>query len=167
MQAYQVEFLPARQPAMQITDAIRAMTVPHPHVPVGDPATPGKGTRIPLTSRLVASLRDGPPLIARAKAYRDPKTGAIVLGVEQEASAEEARALVLLTASSNFPDGLSATPQAEVVVLARGDIRHGQQLLLIWPDGGRILIEDPARDERYALERSGNQFDRVEMPLVG
>jgi hypothetical protein len=167
MQAYQVEFVTARQPAMQISDAIRAMTLPHPHIPVGDPATPGRGTRIPLTARLIASFSQGSPLIERAKAFRDPKTGGIVLGVEGEADTEEERALVLLTASNNFPDGLSATPQKEVVLLARGEVRNGQQMLLIWPDGGSILVEDPARDERFALRRSGDQFDRVEMPDAG
>jgi len=167
MQAYQVDFTPARRPAMQISDAIRATTTPHPHIPIGDAGTSGKGARIPLTSRLVATLHDGAPVIARAKAFRDPKTGTIVLGIDPEPDAAEARALVLLSAASNFPDGLSVTPEQELTVLARGDIRHGEQLLLIWPEGGRILIEDPAREERYALRRSGDQFERVELPLVG
>ena len=161
MQAYEVEFAPAQLPALRITDAIRAQTAPLPHVSVGDPATPGKGIRIPLTSRLRATFTQGPPLIFRARAFRDPESGKIVLGVEQAADANDARALVLLAASSTFPEGLSVTPQKEVTLLAKGDVRNGQQLLLIWPDGARVAVEDPAREERYELRRTGDQFARV------
>jgi hypothetical protein len=132
-------------------------------VSVGDPATPGKGVRIPLTSRLIASFTPGSPLICRARAYRDPKTGRIVLGVEQAADAQDARVLVLLAASSRFADGVSVILQKEVILLAKGQVRNGQQLLLIWPDGGRVTVEDPAREERYELRRTGDHFDRVRL----
>ena len=86
MQAYEVQFLPAQRPPLHINDAIPAETLPFPHVSVGDPATPGKGARVPLTSRLTASFNQGPSMICRAKAYRDPKTGSVVLGaVDPEA----------------------------------------------------------------------------------
>ena len=163
MQAYEVEFAPAQLSPLHIADGIHAETLPQPHVSVGDPATPGKGVRIPLTSRLMASFTQGSSLISRARAYRDPKTGRIVLGVEQAADAHDPRALVLLAASSRFPEGVSVTPQKEVVLLAKGQVRNGQQLLLIWPDGGRITIEDPAHEERYELRRAGDQFDRVRL----
>jgi hypothetical protein len=161
MQAYEVEFVPAQRPPLRIKDAIRADTVPHPHVAVGDPDTPGRGVRIPLTSRLVASCNSGPPLICRAAAYRDPKTGRIVLGVEPPTDAGDARALVLLAASSRFPDGFSITPQQGVSVLATGDLRHGQHMLALWTDGGTILVEDPAREERYEVRRTGDQFNQT------
>ena len=161
MQAYEVESAPAQRSPLHVADAIRAETLPHPHVSVGDPATPGKGVRIPLTSRLMASFTQGSPLICRARAYRDPKTSRIVLGVEQGADAHDHRAIVLLAASSRFPEGVSVTPQNGVAVLAKGQVRNGQQLLLIWPDGGRVTIEDPAHEERYQLRRAGDQFDRI------
>ncbi len=163
MQAYEVEFAPAQLSPLHITDGIRAETLPRPHVSVGDPATPGKGVRIPLTSRLKASFTTGAPLISRARAYRDPKTGQIVLGVEQAADEHDARALVLLAASSRFADGVSVTPQKEITLLAKGQVHNGQQLLLIWPDGGRVTVEDPAREERYELRRAGDHFDRVRL----
>ncbi|MGD0264817.1 MAG: hypothetical protein ABSD47_07645 [Candidatus Methylomirabilota bacterium] len=163
MQAYEVEFAPAQLSPLHITDGIRAETLPCPHVSVGDPATPGKGVRIPLTSRLMASFTQGSSLICRARAYRDPKTGRIVLGIEQAADVHDARVLVLLAASSAFPEGVSVTPQKEVVLLAKGQVRNGQQLLLIWPDRGRVTVEDPAREERYELRRAGDQFDRVRL----
>jgi len=161
MQAYELEFAPAQLSPLHIADGIRAETLPRPHVAVGDPATPGKGVRVPLTSRLMASFSQGPPLICRAKAYRDPKSGQIVLGVEQGTEAQEARVLVLLAAVSRFPEGVSVTPQKGVAVLAKGQVRNGQQLLLIWPDGGGVTVEDPAREERYELRRAGDQFDRI------
>jgi hypothetical protein len=161
MQAYEIEFAPAQLHSLHITDAIRAETLPFPHVSVGDSTTPGRGLRIPLTSRLMASFTQGHPWICRAKAYRDPKTGRIVLGVEQIADVNDSRALVLLAASSSFPDGVSVTPRGEVALLAKGEVRNGQQLLLIWPEGGKVAVEDPAREERYELCRVGDQFDRV------
>jgi len=160
MQAYEVEFAPADLSPLHIADAIRAEVVPHPHVSVGDPATPGRGVRIPLTSRLTASFTQGSPLICRAGAFRDPKTGRIVLGAEPAENGHDARALVLLAAASRFPEGVSITPQKGVAVLAKGQIRNGQQLLLIWPDGGRVTVEDTAHEERYELSRAGDQFDR-------
>ena len=163
MQAYEIEFAPAQLSPLHITDGIRVETLPRPHVSVGDPATPGKGVRIPLTSRLMASFTQGSSLICRARAYRDPKTGRIILGVEQAADVHDARVLVLLAASSPFPEGVSVTPQKEVVLLAKGQVRNGQQLLLIWPDGGRVTVEDAAREERYELRRAGDQFDRVRL----
>ncbi len=161
MQTYEVEFAPAQLSPLRILDAIRAETLPLPHVSVGDPATPGRGIRIPLTSRLMGSFTPGSPLICRARAYRDTKTGRIVLGVEQAADVHDARAIVLLAASSRFPEGVSVTPQKGVAVLAKGQVRNGQQLLLIWPDGGRVTVEDPAGEGRYELRRAGDRFDRV------
>lgn len=166
MQAFEIEFAPAQLHSLHILDAIRAETSPFPHVSVGDPTTAGKGLRVPLTSRLMASFTQGQPLISRARAYRDPKSGRIVLGVEQAADESDSRALVLLAASSTFPEGVSVIPRGEVTLLARGDVRNGQQLLLIWPEGGRVAVEDPAREERYELRRAGDQFDRV-MPQDG
>ena len=163
MQAYEVEFTPARIPPFRIADGIRTERLPHLHVAVGDPATPGKGVRVPLTTRLAASCNGGAALIARAAAYRDPKSGTIVLGMEQAAASDDARALVLLAASSSFPEGVSVTPQKEVGLLAKGETRNGQQLLLIWPDGGKVLVEDPAREERYELQRAGDEFERLEL----
>jgi hypothetical protein len=167
MQAYEVEFTPAQRPPFRIADGLRAERLPYPHVSVGDPATAGKGVRVPLTTRLAASCNGGVLLIARAGAYRDPKTGRIVLGTEQRANPEDTRALVLLAASSSFPEGVSVTPRKEVSLLAKGEMHNGHQLLLIWPDGGRVLIEDPAREERYELRRTGDEFDRVAVQPVG
>jgi hypothetical protein len=167
MQAYEVEFTPAQLPPFRIADGLRAARLPYPHVPVGDPTTAGKGVRVPLTSRLAASCNGGALLIARAGAYRDPKTGRIVLGTEQAAKTDDTRALVRLAAASSFPEGVSVTPQKEVSVLATGAMRNGQQLLLIWPDGGRILVEDPAREERYELRRRGGEFERVALEAGG
>lgn len=163
MQAYEIEFTPTQLHSLHIMDAIRAETLPFPHVSVGDPSTPGKGLRIPLTSRLMASFSQENPLICRAKAYRDPKTGRIVLGIEQSADMDDPRALVLLAASSNFPEGVTVTPKGQVTLLATGEVRNGRQLLLIWPEGGRVAVEDPAREERYELRRVGDQFDRLVM----
>ena len=161
MQAYELTFTPAQLPPLRITDSIHAEALPHPHVSVGDPVTPGKGVRIPLTSRLMAAFNQGPPLIGRASAFRDPKSGKIVLGVERTRDENNARALVLLDALSRFHEGVSVTPRKEVTLLARGEIPNGQQLLLIWPDGGKVAVEDPAREERYELQRAGDQFDRI------
>ena len=161
MQAYELTFTPAHLPPLRIMDSIHAEAHPHPHVSVGDPVMPGKGIRIPLTSRLMAAFNQDPPLIGRASAFRDPKTGTIVLGVEQNTDVNNTRALVLLAASSRFPEGVIVTPRKEVTLLAKGEIPHGQQLLLIWPDGGKVRVEDPAHEERYELRRSGDQFDRI------
>ena len=143
MQAYELTFTPAHLPPLRIMDSIHAEALPHPHVSVGDPVTPGKGVRIPLTSRLVAAFNQDPPLIGRASAFRDPKTGKIVLGLEQNPDVDDARALVLLAASSRFPEGVTITPRKEVTLLARGEIPNGQQLLLIWPDGGKVVSKIP------------------------
>jgi hypothetical protein len=161
MQAYQVEFAPARLQTLRIRDAICAETVPRPHVPIGDPTTPGKGLRIPLTSRLMGLITQGSPLISRAQAYRERKSGKIVLGVEPTGDANDPRALVLFIALSNFPEGFSVVPRKEVMLLAKGEVPNGQQALLIWPDGARVVIDDPVRGERHEVRRSGDQFDRV------
>lgn len=161
MQAYEVEFTPAQLPPFRITDGIRAQGLPHLHVPVGDPATPGTVVRVPLTTRLAASCNGGAGLIARATAYRDPKSGSIVLGMEPATAAGDTRALVLLAASSTFPEGVSVTPRKEVGLLVKGRMRNGQHLLLIWPDGGTVLVEDPGREGRYELRRTGEEFDMV------
>jgi hypothetical protein len=164
MLAYEVNFLPAKRPPLHINDAIPVETLPFHHVSVGDPATPGKGTRIPLTSRLIASFNQGPSAICHAKAYRDPKSGGIVLGVEQADEGEnDDRALVLLAASNGFPEGVTVTPQKGITLLAKGEVRNGQQLLLLWPEGGAVAVLDPVREERYELRRTGDQFDRVLM----
>jgi len=68
---------------------------------------------------------------------------------------------VLLAASSTFPEGVSVTPRKDVGLLAKGRMRNGQQLLLIWPDGGTVLVEEPGREERYELRRTGDEFDMV------
>lgn len=167
MQAYEVEFTPPQVPPLRIKDAIRAEKRPHPHISVGDPATPGNGIRVPLTSRLTASFDSGAALVTRATAYRDPKSGRVVLGVEPAADAHDSRALVLLAASSSFPDGVSVIPEAGVSLLARGAVRNGEQVLLIWPDGARVIVHDVAREERHELRRAGDQFDRVTMPPAG
>ena len=146
---------------IRIKDAIRVNLRPHPHVCVGDPETPGRGVRVPLTSRLSASCDSGAPLISRAAAYRDPKSGRIVLGIDQADETPDQRALVLLAASSTFPDGVSVTLPKGVSLLAKGDVRNGEQILLIWPEGGSVVIADPARQERYELRRAGNDFAQV------
>ena len=164
MQAFEVEFAPAQLSPLHISDAIRAEILPRPHVPVGDPTQPGKGIRIPLTSRLTAAVTQASPLISRARAFRDPKTGQIVLGVEEDSDGKDARALVLFAASSRFPEGVAVTPQQGIAVLATGQVHNGQQMLLIWPDGGKVTVEDPAHETRYELCRAGDQFDRTELP---
>jgi hypothetical protein len=161
MQAYEVEFTPAQLPPFRITDGIHTQGRPHPHVSVGDPATPDTVVRVPLTTRLAASCNGGAALIARATAYRDPKSGSIVLGMDPATAADDTRALVLLAASSTFPEGVSVTPRKDVGLLAKGRMRNGQQLLLIWPDGGTVLVEEPGREERYELRRTGDEFDMV------
>jgi len=161
MQAFEVEFVPAHLSPLHVSDAIRAEVRPRPHVSIGDPATPGKGIRIPLTSRLIAEVTQGPPLISRARAFRDPKTGQIVLGVEQSENGKDGRALVLFAASSRFSEGVSISPQEGVAVLAKGQIYNGEQMLLLWHDGGKLTVQDSAGGERYELRRAGDQFDRV------
>jgi hypothetical protein len=160
MQAYEVKFTPAQRPPLQIADGIRAVSHPQPHVAVGDAAA-GQGIQIPLTARLTASCTPDTPLIGRANAYRDPKSGRIVLGVESAENGDDDRALVLLAAASAFPDGVAMAPEKNVIILAAGEVRNGRQMLLIWPEGGRVLVSDPGRDERYALCRTGDQFAPV------
>ncbi len=164
MQAFHVEFAPAQVQPLRIADAIPVNTLPHPHISVGDPGIPGKAMRIPLTARLRATISDASPVIRRAHAYRDPKSRQIVLGVEQSAATDDPRALVLFAASSTFPDAVSVTLWAEATLLAKGDVRNGQQLLLIWPDGGTVSVADSVRGERYAVRRDGEQFERVVLP---
>lgn len=161
MHAYEVEFVPARLSPIRISDAVRAETQPAPHVPVGDPDTPGRGVRIPLTSRLVASFAARAPLIERAKPFRDPKSGRIVLGVEPAEEADDSRAIVLLSASSGFAEGVSLVEATRVAVLAKGSVGAARQWLVLWPDGAGIAVEDPVREERYQLRRSGGDFERV------
>ncbi len=163
MQAYEVEFTPAQLSPLRITDGVRAQTAPAPHVSVGDITTPGKGVRIPLTARLAASLDPASPLIGRAKAYRDPKTGRIVLGVEEDRDEHDTRALVLLSASSGFPDGISVRCQKGLALLAQGAAGHARQVLLIWPEGSEVIVEDSLREERYTLRRTGDQFAPVRL----
>jgi hypothetical protein len=161
MQAYHVEFSPARLQPLRISDAICAAIVPRPHVSIGDPTTPGKGIRIPLTSRLMGSITQESRLISRAQAYREPRTGRIVLGVEPPGDAGDSGALVLLVAMSNFPEGFSVVPGREVRLLANGEVPNGRQVLLIWPDGAQVAIDDPVRGERHEVRRAGDQFDRI------
>lgn len=167
MQAYEVEFVPAQLTPVRIKDAIAVSLLPHPHVSVGDPDTPGRGVRVPLTSRLTASCDSGAPFISQAAAYRDPKTGRIVLGIDQATDASDRRALVLLAASSRFPDGVSVTLPKGTGLLAKGAVRNGEQILLIWPEGGSVVVDDPARQERYELRRTGDQFAQVALPSAG
>jgi hypothetical protein len=161
MHAYQVEFAPAQMPPLRIADAIRAETRPRPHVVVGDPTVPGAVARIPLAARLLASLSSDTPEIRRVTPYRDPKGGGIVLGADPADAAPDARALVLLTATSNFPDGVTVTPGKGITALAQGAVHHGWQMLLVWPEGGSVVVDDPAREARHALRRTGDQFERT------
>ena len=119
MQAYAVEFLPARRPPLRITDGVSASPLPHPHLVVGESGGAGKSARIPLTARLVASSRGNGTTIHRAGIYRDPKSGRIVLGVEHAPDETDARALVLLAASSSFPDGVSVIPEKTIGLISR------------------------------------------------
>lgn len=160
MQAYHVEFTAGRLSPLQITDGVPAEIHPAPHLPVGDPTTPGQGIRVPLTTRLCAGLDPGAPRIERTKPFRDPKTGAVVLGVEPPEEAADSRALVLLSASSGFPEEVVVNPQKGLACLARGQVGPVRHLLLIWPDGGAVTVEDPVQEERYELTRSGDQFRR-------
>ncbi len=158
MQVFELVFSSGQLNPVRITDAIPAEMHPFPHVPIGaDPQT--KGERVPLTARLAAT-RSPEQLIARAGVFRDPKTSRIVLGVEQS-NGDDPRALVLLSASNSFPEGVGVTPGKGLSVLARGEIRNGEQLLVIWPEGGTIVIHDPVREERHELRRTGSQFDRT------
>jgi hypothetical protein len=167
MQAYEVDFAPAQMPPVRIRDGIRAETEPHPHVAVGDAGASGNGCRVPLTSRLAVAMNAGAPLISRAGAYRDPKSGAVVLGSERDGERDAPLALVKLTVSNGFPEGMSITPGKEVRVLARGEARNGRQVLLVWPDGGTLVVEDPVREERHTLRRAGDRFDRLPMESAG
>jgi hypothetical protein len=163
MQAYEVDFAPAQLSPLSVTDGVRAHTQPVPHVSVGDASAPETGIRIPLTARLAASLDPSAPLIGRAKAYRDPKSGRIVLGVEQDADERDTRALVLLSATSGFPNGVSVLCQKGLALLAEGAAGHARQLLLIWADGSEVIVEDSLREERYTLRRTGDRFDPVRL----
>lgn len=158
MQAYEVELVPAQIPPLRIRDAIRAEARPYPHVAVGEAAAPEEGVRVPITARLMALCGPEAPSLCRAAAYRDPQSGKIVLGVEQVAQENGARALVLFSASSSFPDGVSVSLPKRMRVLGKGTRRNGQQLLLIWPENERIVVEDPGREERYEVRRTGDQF---------
>jgi len=163
MQAYQVEFSPAQLSPLSVTDGVHVQTQPVPHVSVGDASTPETGIRIPLTSRLQASLDPATPRIGRAKAYRDPKTGRIVLGVEEAKDEHDTRALVLLSATCGFPDGISVHCQKGLALLAQGAAGHARQMLLIWPEGSEVIVEDSLREERYTLRRTGDHFDPVRL----
>jgi hypothetical protein len=161
MQAYEVEFTPALRSPLRIEDAIRAQTVPAPHVSVGDPGTPGKSRRIPLTVRLGAALDRAAPLITRAKVYRDPKTSQFVLGIEQGDNGADARAIVLLSTTTSPPGDAVVVLPREVLLLARGEVGHTRQLLLLWPEGSGITVEDPILEQRHALRRVGSEFTRI------
>ncbi|HSB68980.1 MAG TPA: hypothetical protein VLH58_08310 [Candidatus Methylomirabilis sp.] len=161
MQVFEVEFAPALRSPIRIADAIRVATQPTPHIPLGDPETPGKGLRVPLTSRLAASLDRGAALMARAKAYRDPKTGQIVLGIEQAEDKQTDRALVLLSVRNDSLGGFSVSLPNHVGLLAQGQRDDMRQLLLIWPDGAGITVEDSMHDQRHEIRRSGDDFTRV------
>jgi len=161
MQAYEVQFTPAHLSPVRIGDAIRAELRPAPHVPVGDPDAPGKGLRIPLTTRLAASLDGQAPLIGRAKAYRDPKSRRIVLGMEQADDARDERALVLLSTKGGALGDVSVRLPKEISLLAEGEREGTRQLLLIWPDGAGIAVEDGVREQRYELRRQGSEFART------
>ena len=161
MQAYQVEFNPALRSPLRIEDAIRVQTVPAPHVSVGDPATPGKGCRIPLTVRLIAGLDRAAPAVTRAKVYRDPKTSQFVLGIEQGDNGADARAIVLLSTATSPPgDAVVSLPKG-LGLLAQGNVGHTRQFLLLWPEGSTITVEDPILEQRYALQRVGGEFTRT------
>jgi len=133
-------------------------------VAVGDGTAPERRVRVPITARLLAACASGTSAISRAAAFRDPKSGRIVLGVESDAQENGSRALVLFSASSSFPEGVSVTLPKGVGVLGRGVMRNGQQVLLIWPEGERVVVEDPAREARYEVRRTGDQFGLAAMP---
>jgi len=158
MQLFEVVFSSGQLNPVRISDAIPAEMHPFPHVSVG--TNPDRqGERIPCTGRLVAT-RNAEQLIVRAGVFRDPKSGRIVLGTEKS-NGDDARALVLLSASNTFPEGVAIAPGKGVSVLARGEIKNGEQLLAIWPENATVVIQDTVRDERHELRRVGSQFDRT------
>jgi hypothetical protein len=161
MQAFEVEFTPALRSPVRIEDAIRVQTDPTPHVAVGDPGAPGKGRRIPLTVRLIGSLDRAAPLIVRAKVFRDPKTSQFVLGIDPDDNRADRRALVLLSAITSPPGDAVVDLPPEVIPLAQGQVGRARQLLLVWPEGSRIVVEDPVLEQRYALRRVGGEFTRT------
>jgi len=160
MQAYEVEFLPAQLSPLHVKDGLRARLHPVPHVAVGDLDTPGRGVRIPLTARLAAALNGNGGLIATAKAFRDPKSGRIVLGVPPD-EAEAGPALVLLSTSTGLPNGVSVVAGKGVHLLAEGERGAARQCLLVWPEGAALTIEDHLREERHELRRIGGEFSRA------
>ncbi len=36
-------------------------------------------------------------------------------------------------------------------------------MLLIWPEGSEVIVEDSLREERYTLRRTGDHFDPVRL----
>ncbi len=161
MQAFEVEFTPAMRSPLRIEDAIRVQTVPAPHVLVGEPGTPGKGQRIPMTIRLIAALDHAKPLIARAKVFRDPKTSQFVLGIDPGDNGAETRAIVLLSTTTSPPGDAVVVLPREVIPLAQGAVGHARQHLLVWPEGSEIVVEDPILEQRHALRRTGGEFLRT------
>jgi len=158
MQLFEVVFSSGQLNPVRIADAIAAELRPFPHVPIG--ANPdSKGERVPLTGRLAATCSTE-HTITRAGVFRDPKSGRIVLGAEKT-NGDDPRAVVLVSASNTFPEGVAVAPGKGVSVLARGEIKNGEQLLVIWPEDATIVIQDPVREERHELRRSGSQFERT------
>ncbi len=158
MQLFEVVFSSGQLNPVRISDAIPAELRPFPHVPVGTNPD-SKGERVPLTGRL-AAMRNTEQTITRAGVFRDPKSGRIVLGAEK-ANGDDPRAVVLLSAANTFPEGVAVAPGKGVSVLARGEIKNGEQLLVIWPEDATVVIQDPVREERHELRRSGSQFERT------
>jgi hypothetical protein len=129
LRAYQVDFFPAQLSPIRMKDGVQAELRPTPHIPVGDPEIPGHGVRAPLTARLAASLSTNGRLIGGVKAYRDPKTGRIVLGADEAEDRSGSGAIVLLSASSGFPDGvpsrtICATSGTSCAAPATSSIEH-------------------------------------------
>ena len=95
--------------------------------------------------------------------YNTHPSGATLPFVQQDKDEDDTRALVLLSASSGFPNGISVLCQKGLALLAEGAAGHARQLLLIWPDGSEVIVEDSLREERYTLRRTGDQFDPVRL----
>jgi hypothetical protein len=81
--------------------------------------------------------------------------------MEQADDARDNRALVLLSTKSGALGGVSVLLPKDVSLLAEGEREGGRQLLLIWPDGAGIAVEDTIREQRHELRRQGDEFART------
>jgi hypothetical protein len=156
--AYQVDFLPGQLSPIRVKDGLEAELRPRPHISVGDPEAAGNGARVPLAARLASVVNVNGRRVARAKVYRDPGSGQIVLGADESGDGTGTSAIVLLSASTGFPDGVSIQPSKGLSVLAQGERGRVRQCLLIWPDGAGVTIHDHLRNESHELRRTGEDF---------